>query len=699
MVHIQPTLALFVDPWDLKRRGILSLETHSKFQGCFVETPPVLYLGRCAEPEPVPTPRLALGAPDDDAANHGQQRPGHFYQYRHLRHHEIRLVQLDADSNADAPLRGSLHHAPVGGAAPFWAISYVWGQAVAGRQGPHLETPEGAIPLTLSLSLALRALRAKGAVDVLLWADAICINQADGREKALQIRLIRRIFGRAERVVGWLGVEYDGSHEAIETLLRIRRGAAGDEGAAAATAGWWGSVPDDGEAVWKHIDALLRRPWFERAWVVQEVVLASRVVLMCGTRDEVGWEEFFEGLVACERVLDRGASGGGGGAARSGLAKLLPHAVPASALGLARHRMGSKQQGNPEAGLLELLELFAHTQATREVDKLFAMLGLAADTASEVFNPDYDSPLEEVVRRYAAAFVANGQTMELLYRAGVTKMYPFCSWIPRWTSGEFPRTISTWAAIGGEFQAGQRVPPAAAVLKTGCLRVRGFASDTIQHVSQIPMAGGWALCGSALAAFAEQLKYYADRYPTGETPEDLLVRLPIGNASLPHLETITDRLRSYRDVARAIGTSEGAEEGTVTASPAAWPANLHSIVLGFVGGAGNARDGTNVPQYRTVDGATRSAMSDYWRTATAFAARLGGAAFCGTKGRHVGLVPALALPGDRICLLHGGKVPFVLRPLHGGVYRLIGEAYIHGIMHAGKLEAGLGLKDEEFVLE
>ncbi|KAK3897311.1 hypothetical protein C8A05DRAFT_48025 [Staphylotrichum tortipilum] len=612
MVHIQPTLALFVDPWDLKRRGILSLETDSKFQGCFVETPPVLCLGRCAKPEPVPPPRLAIGAPDDDAANHKQQRPRHLYQYRHLRHHEIRLVLLDADSDA----------------------------------------------------------------------DAICINQADGHEKALQIRLIGRIFGRAERVVDWLGAEYDGSHEAIETLLRIRRGAAGDEGAAAATAGWWGSVSDDGDVVWKHVDALLRRPWFERAWIVQEVVLASRLALMCGTRDEVGWEEFFEGLVACAQALDRGASGSGDDAARSGSVKRLPYAAPAFALGLARYRMGSKQQGDPKAGLLELLELFAHTQATKEVDKLFGMLGLAGDTASEVFNPDYDSPLEEVVRRYAGAFVANGQAMELLYRAGVTKMYPFCSWIPRWTSGEFPQTISTWAAMGGEFQAGQRVPPPApAVLKTGCLQVRGFTSDTIQHVSQIPMAGGWALCATSLAAFAEQLKYYADRYPTGETPEDLLVRLPIGNASHPHLDNTADQLRSYRDVTQR-----------------------DSIVLGFVGDSGGARDGTNAPQYRTVDGATRLAMSDYWRTATAFATRLGGAAFCGTKGRYVGLVPALALPGDRICLLHSGKVPFVLRPLRNRVYQLIGEAYIHGMMHAGKQEAGkqeagLGLKDEDFVLE
>jgi hypothetical protein len=37
--------------------------------------------------------------------------------------------------------------------------------------------------------------------------------------------------------------------------------------------------------------------------------------------------------------------------------------------------------------------------------------------------------------------------------------------------------------------------------------------------------------------------------------------------------------------------------------------------------------------------------------------------------------------GDQIWVLVGASVPFVLRPLDGGKYRLMGEAYVHGIMH------------------
>lgn len=57
---------------------------------------------------------------------------------------------------------------------------------------------------------------------------------------------------------------------------------------------------------------LLKRQWFARTWVVQEVVLAREGVLMCGARAEVGWEEFFEGLVACEAAALGGGGGGGG---------------------------------------------------------------------------------------------------------------------------------------------------------------------------------------------------------------------------------------------------------------------------------------------------------------------------------------------------------------------------------------------------
>jgi hypothetical protein len=51
--------------------------------------------------------------------------------------------------------------------------------------------------------------------------------------------------------------------------------------------------------------------------------------------------------------------------------------------------------------------------------------------------------------------------------------------------------------------------------------------------------------------------------------------------------------------------------------------------------------------------------------------------------RWLGLAPMDAQVGDKIVLLGGGKVPYILRPKDGaetGYYELIGDAYVHGIM-------------------
>ncbi|KAL9017151.1 MAG: hypothetical protein Q9185_005508 [Variospora sp. 1 TL-2023] len=53
--------------------------------------------------------------------------------------------------------------------------------------------------------------------------------------------------------------------------------------------------------------------------------------------------------------------------------------------------------------------------------------------------------------------------------------------------------------------------------------------------------------------------------------------------------------------------------------------------------------------------------------------------FCITKKRYMGWCPFDAKPGDRICLLFGGQTPYVVRR-QGRGYRLIGEAYLHGVM-------------------
>ncbi|RSL73967.1 hypothetical protein CEP53_000556 [Fusarium sp. AF-6] len=66
-----------------------------------------------------------------------------------------------------------------------------------------------------------------------------------------------------------------------------------------------------------------------------------------------------------------------------------------------------------------------------------------------------------------------------------------------------------------------------------------------------------------------------------------------------------------------------------------------------------------------------------------------------TQQNYLGNGPGAARPGDQVWVLAGGRVPFVLRPQEEkGKFELVGDAYVHGIMHGeavgqtdGKMEA------------
>ena len=53
--------------------------------------------------------------------------------------------------------------------------------------------------------------------------------------------------------------------------------------------------------------------------------------------------------------------------------------------------------------------------------------------------------------------------------------------------------------------------------------------------------------------------------------------------------------------------------------------------------------------------------------------------FCTTKG-FIGICPEWAEPGDSLCFIDGGHVPFVLRAVGEDHFRLVGECYCHGMM-------------------
>ena len=52
----------------------------------------------------------------------------------------------------------------------------------------------------------------------------------------------------------------------------------------------------------------------------------------------------------------------------------------------------------------------------------------------------------------------------------------------------------------------------------------------------------------------------------------------------------------------------------------------------------------------------------------------------------VGIGPCDVEIGDVICIFLGGLVPYILRQEPDGIYSLIGEVYVHGIMYGEHME-------------
>jgi hypothetical protein len=121
------------------------------------------------------------------------------------------------------------------------------------------------------------------------WVDAICINQASIAEENHQLPLMGKIYSQARGVAIWLGEERDDSKLAMALIQRW-----GDGINAAMKLGedqWvlkpleaflkFIEDPYDEKSI-KALNLLLRRDYWRRLWIIQEIVLAKTRVLFCG---------------------------------------------------------------------------------------------------------------------------------------------------------------------------------------------------------------------------------------------------------------------------------------------------------------------------------------------------------------------------------------------------------------------------------
>ncbi|KAF1989031.1 HET-domain-containing protein, partial [Aulographum hederae CBS 113979] len=112
-----------------------------------------------------------------------------------------RLIELWPAANFEAPPECYLHPVNLDANPPYDAISYCWGHP---SEKLPIQANGSPIRIPSNLSDALRYLRSPTEVRV-LWADALCINQGDDKERGHQVAQMGRIFWQADKVHAWLG--------------------------------------------------------------------------------------------------------------------------------------------------------------------------------------------------------------------------------------------------------------------------------------------------------------------------------------------------------------------------------------------------------------------------------------------------------------------------------------------------------------
>ncbi|EAT87588.1 hypothetical protein HBH56_053030 [Parastagonospora nodorum] len=277
----------------------------------------------------------------------------------------FRLLRLAQDTNCLQCMSYTIEEFERGsGHCPsYTALSYAWGNvnttASITLNGYHAS-------ITKNLHEALLHIRRIRPYS-LLWVDALCIDQSNSNERGHQVSQMRAIYSDASNVISWLGPGAEGT-DRLFVFLRSHHDSCTTKGG---NDGNCGFIADRELA--DALQYLEERPYWHRIWVIQEIVVATSLEVMCGD-ESVMWSVFikFWSLVCRDHFkkipgMNR---------------RLAPFGHSSAIIPLIAWR-------KTNIDLAHALELTGLSRATDERDKVYALLGLVDCGAGRHIVVDY----------------------------------------------------------------------------------------------------------------------------------------------------------------------------------------------------------------------------------------------------------------------------------------------------------------------
>ena len=323
-----------------------------------------------------------------------------------------------------------------GGSYKYNALSYHWGSLQHHR---HILCNGNLVQVSSTLHEALSQYRISNQ-NKLLWVDALCINQDNTPERNHQVHLMTDIYELADLVIVWLGqcdrwvemaferLAYGRPQwEKTDVIYETELSSDGEEKV----------IPGKGQAcaarvvqsrVEKGLIKLFRKPWFERCWVFQEILLAERAVLWCGSL-EMSWSSFVR---HCEELED------GNESMNSLIFTLCNNAVLKVQDLRDRFRSGLRHDRPP---LSKILIDTWQRKASDDRDKIFSVLGLVEGT---VLKADYTLTVRETYMAAARTCILQDRHLGILCLTELSQTeselaldqanlkLELPSWVPHW---------------------------------------------------------------------------------------------------------------------------------------------------------------------------------------------------------------------------------------------------------------------------
>ena len=624
-------------------------------------------------------------------------------------------------------------------------LSYTWGNPLAkchGREAyteldeepdwrsrtHHIVCDGGYLPITRSLRDALWGLTQSPAKNKLfrIWIDAVCIDQDNVLERSKQVLFMHDIYRLAQSVIVWLGPQTRSLYLAIQAMEALSS-VSEDQFASMQDYTFTQQFPYGLLAIplikseaWEACMEFFARSWFGRAWIFQEAVLARQIQVICG-RSELPW--------AMIAHMSSFLTASGWGSWISLNRNREPNAVY-SAIYIAKSRTaGHRGSRDPRTegflSLYQTCDLILHHgrllfQASDPRDMVYAALGCSYRQIQEYVSPNYAKSIAEVYTECSWAIlrcIPNLWLMSAVEDASIRKTEHIPSWVPDFSVPLIPTPLHT-------------------LLEDSATKYR--ASGTWTRIIHIPQS-----IDLALTISGAQFKCIVD---VGETYENLLtakaqytsldrlipkLRYPerTGESNIEALwrTLIGDNLQGQFP-ARA-------QASTLFRMWISWQV---AYLLHVDGGSANTMldlvlpsgyQGEMIAQKKLHRRATENTLkmfdvlkreditdilpppeeirdcepkvSAFLRDPTVtfpdhsrariyqlqMSKVLRGRRVIRAEDGYLGLAPRSTQPGDEIWIFPGSFVPLVLRKvdLSRRQYRLVGEAYVHGIMRGEAL--------------